>query len=375
MKKVNSSLNRYDSESKENHHHDEMVNRSNRSRFGELSRRDFLIGTLPLVAAPLSGFFPRQFSTNPLGSDYNNADNDAVTIIDTHTHFFDPTRTIPSGRDRSIPWPTPNSNLYKTTLPSDWEKLAKPLGMNGTIVVEAGTNWLEDNDWILMLADRYRSIVGLIGNLSGTAIDKGKTVPVWDNISRFDHEVHRLASNSLFRGIRVGGNSVSGDLKGGRYPHFEILADAGLVIDVLGVPAADVVAMARAVPSLSIVVDHMFNITGTANPSMQWRSDIMSLAEVKNIVMKVSGLVEGLDSLQTDPGVALTKSTSAMDHVYNAFGPDRLVFGTNWPVSEPKGQMSVVTEIVRRYFEPKGKDILSKVFAGNAKKVYKYIDR
>jgi len=56
--------------------------------------------------------------------------------------------------------------------------LAKPLGMKGTVVVEAGTSWLEDNDWILMLADRYHSIVGFIGNLSGTAIGQGVAVPV-----------------------------------------------------------------------------------------------------------------------------------------------------------------------------------------------------
>jgi predicted TIM-barrel fold metal-dependent hydrolase len=57
------------------------------------------------------------------------------------------------------------------------------------------------------------------------------------------------------------------------------------------------------------------------------------------------------------------------------FGPDRLVFGTNWPVSQPKGEMSVVKDIVYNYFSPKGPEILAKVFAGNASKVYKYLRR
>jgi L-fuconolactonase len=173
----------------------------------------------------------------------------------------------------------------------------------------------------------------------------------------------------------VGGNSISSDLNNGRYPHFEILAEADLVIDILNIPAVDVVALAKAVPSLKIVVDHMFNIRGTAAPSPQWRSDILTLSVPKNIIMKVSGLVEGLNSTQTDPDSALAQCTGALDHVYQSFGPDRLVFGTNWPVSQPKGEMSVVKEIVLKYFEPRGKDVLAKVFAGNAKKVYKYIDR
>ena len=57
---------------------------------------------------------------------------------------------------------------------------------------------------------RRKTIAGFIGNLSGTAIEHGTTVPVWDDMKRFRHEVRRLARNHVFRGIRVGGRSVSG---------------------------------------------------------------------------------------------------------------------------------------------------------------------
>ena len=260
-------------------------------------------------------------------------------------------------------------------LPPVWEVLAKPLGMKGTVVVEAGTSWLEDNDWILMLADRYHSIVGFIGNLSGTAIGQGVAVPVWADMTRFRQEVSRLARNPIFRGIRVGGLSISEDLSGGHYPHFEVLADSGLVIDVNGSTAAEIVALAKAVPSLTIVVDHMFGFDPVSASSEKWRSDITVMGDVQNVIMKVSGLVEGLDSPQTDPSNALVQCSGALDHVYQSFGPDRLVFGTNWPVSQPKGEISVVTNIVRSYFGPKGKDVLAKVFAGNARRVYRYVDR
>ena len=376
MKKNNSKLSPGDSKTKDPFQSDQAKNPSIKHESGHVSRREFILRAVPIVFA--SDFVLSQKQLSIISSDRNSGNkvSDALTIIDTHVHFFDPTRDIPVGRGLPIPWPSSKTSpFYKTTMPPDWEALAKPLGMKGTIVVEAGTNWLEDNDWILKQAERYRSIVGLIGNLSGTAIEQGSTVPVWDNMERYRKEVHRLAKNPLFRGIRVTGRSVFNDLNNGHYPHFEILADADLVIDVNSVPAADIVALARAVPSLTIVVDHMFGFKAVSSSSDKWKSDIANLGEVQNIVMKVSGLVEGFDSPQTNSPGTLINCRGALDHVYESFGPDRLIFATNWPVSQPKGEMSVVTDVVRRYFEPKGKDVLAGVFAGNAKKFYKYLDR
>ena len=57
-------------------------------------------------------------------------------IVDTHTHFYDPSR--PQG----VPWPSPNDDvLYRTTLPEHYRELAVPMGVSGTVVVEASA-WL-----------------------------------------------------------------------------------------------------------------------------------------------------------------------------------------------------------------------------------------
>ena len=67
-------------------------------------------------------------------------------IIDTHTHFYDPSR--PQG----VPWPGPeNELLYRTVLPEHYRQIAEPEGVTGTVVVEASA-WLDDNQWILDLA-------------------------------------------------------------------------------------------------------------------------------------------------------------------------------------------------------------------------------
>ena len=341
-----------------------------------ITRRGFITGAMSMAVISGYGMLEKQLNVDFSEDNPDFALKEKLTIIDTHTHFYDPTRQNPPGRDRPLPWPSPKDTLlYKKILPPDWEALAKPLGMRGTIVIEGGTPWLEDNDWILSLAERHKSIVGFIGNLSGTAIENGKPVPVWDDLTRFGQEVRRLERNRFFRGIRVGGRSISNDFNNGRYPHFELLANAGLVTDVLNLPAEDIIALAKSLPALIIVVDHMYGFKTELSASEKWRSDIKAMGEHQNIIMKVSGLVEGCDSTQTDPDTALIQCRGALDHVYQMFGPDRLVFGTNWPVSQPKGEMSVVKDIVYNYFSPKGQEILAKVFAGNASKVYKYLRR
>jgi len=348
----------------------------NRKKSKSISRRGFISGAMSLAVVSGYGMINKHLLYDEPSIQKDALEADKLTIIDTHTHFYDPSRVIPEGRDKHIPWPLSRDKLlYKTILPPDWEALAKPLGISGTVVVEAADNWLEDNDWILKLAANYPFIAGYIGNLSGTAIEKGNTVPVWDDMTRFEMEIRRLGQNPVFRGIRVSGSSVSGDLRGGRYPHFEFLANSGLVTDVINVPAADIISLARALPSLTIIVDHMFGFRAASPSAEKWRTDITALGEEQNIVMKVSGLVEGCSSPQTDPDSALIQCREALDHVFRNFGPERLVFGTNWPVSEPKGEMSVVKGIVYNYFSPKGNEILAKVFAGNAKKVYNYVKR
>ena len=104
-------------------------------------------------------------------------------IIDTHTHFYDPTR--PEG----TPWPDPRDEvLYRRVLPEDYKALAVPQGVSGTVVVEA-SEWVEDNQWILNLAADEPFIVGFVGNLQPGSKDFGS------NLERF-------SANPLFRGIR-----------------------------------------------------------------------------------------------------------------------------------------------------------------------------
>ena len=131
----------------------------------------------------------------------------ATRIIDTHTHFYDPTR--PGG----VPWPAKGSKLYRTVLPADWLAVASPHGIKETVVVEASL-LVEDNQWILNLAAKEKSIVGFVGHL-----DPG---------DEFATNLKRFAANPIFRGIRWSGNFLLDEAK-----HDSVLAGAKLLADLV----------------------------------------------------------------------------------------------------------------------------------------------
>lgn len=281
-----------------------------------------------------------------------------LTIIDTHTHFYDPTRS------EGVPWPRKNSALYRTVLPADYRKVPQPLPVAGTVVVEA-SSWLEDNQWILDLAKDDLFIVGFVGNIS-PADDK------------FATHLKRFAANKLFRGIRISfrkeeNREVTRQTKS----VCRQLADADLSLDALGSPAMlpNISKIATAVPDLRIVIDHIANtrIDGK-EPDKTWRDSMTSAARHKNVFCKVSALVEST-GFKGDAPSDVAFYEPILNFLWETFGPQRLIYGSNWPVSDRGATLGTVQKIVYDYFRAKGSDALAAYFSGNAKRAYKWIDR
>ncbi len=280
-------------------------------------------------------------------------------IIDTHTHFYDPTR--PQG----VPWPPKNDAvLYRAVLPEEFGRLSQPLGVTGTVVVEASP-WLEDNQWVLDLAAREKSLAGLVGN-----IKPGRPA--------FAAELKRFAANPLLRGLRVGvweksaldDSVVRRDLR--------LLVERDLALDVLTGPErlAQVASLAAALPSLRIVIDHCANvrIDGKAPPS-SWLAGLRACAPHRNVFMKVSGLVEGTGRNDGSAPASPDFYRPTLDAIWESFGADRVIFGSNWPVSSRFASYETVLRIVDEYFTAKGGVAREKYFSKNAARVYKFVRR
>jgi len=274
-----------------------------------------------------------------------------VSIIDTHTHFYDPSR--PQG----VPWPRPDDKvLYRTVLSADYKQVALPAGVTGTVVVEASP-WLADNQWILDLAVEDPFILGLVGHIA-----PGRP--------EFAAELQRFATNPLLRGIRCGGRTFA-QVDAALLRDLEQLAARDLQLDVLigldQMPAF--LAVAAQLPQLRIVINHisLMPVTGEALEA-RWIEHYQQAAALPNIFMKVSGLMENsvLRPAPVDPDFY----RPTLDVLWSAFGAQRLIYGSNWPVCEIAGTYATCMAIVRHYFDEKGEAAAASFFGQNAQRAY-----
>jgi L-fuconolactonase len=283
------------------------------------------------------------------------ADGPADDIVDTHTHFYDPTR--PQG----VPWPGRDDKLlYRRVLPDDFRRIARPLGITGTVVVEASP-WVEDNQWLLDLADKDAFLLGIVGRL----------LPSSDDFAR---DLRRFARNRKFRGIRINHDELRVALdRDAHFDRLKLLVEHNLELDVNGGPdmPADVARLARRLPDLRIVINHAANVRQEGkDPPRAWQEGMAAAAQRPRVFCKVSALVEATGKRDgTAPGeVAFYRPT--LDVLWQRFGEDRLLFGSNWPVSDPAAPLSRVVAIVREYFQAKGREASAKFFRRNAQTAY-----
>jgi L-fuconolactonase len=285
---------------------------------------------------------------------------DGFTVIDTHTHFYDPSR--PQG----VPWPPRDDKLlYRTVLPKDYLALPVPKPVSGMVVVEASP-WLEDNQWVLDLAAHEPFIVGFVGNLS--VATKG-----------FAGHLKRFAANKLFRGIRLRDRKLEGTLDDPAFvSDLKLLADHDLSLDLVGgmeiLPFAD--RLSKQVPDLRIIIDHLAGVVVDGKtPPADWVAQMRALARRPKIYCKLSGLVEGTGRIDGSAPRDVEFYRPVLDAMRTIFGPDRLIYASNWPVSERFAPLATVQGIVADYFRSHGRRTEEQVFSQSAKAAYKWIAR
>lgn len=286
----------------------------------------------------------------------------ALPIIDTHIHLFDPSR--PGG----VPWPDQtDSVLYRPALPPRYKSLAMPLGVVGAIAVECSP-LVEDNDWLLRTAASDPIIVGAIGNLD----------PV---TASFPQQLERFGANSLFRGIRYGnlwGRSLGAQLNNPEFiANLKRLPSSGLLLESANPnPAliADILKLTDRIPELRIVVDHLPQALPPVEPAARkaYEQDLRSLSQRKNVFVKGSEVLRQVDGkVPTD----LDTYKPWLDEIWETFGEDRMLFGSDWPNSDHLSTYKGTYDIIRQYVSPKGPRASEKFFWRNSTVVYRWRQR
>lgn len=284
-----------------------------------------------------------------------------IPIIDTHIHLYDPAR--PQG----IPWP-PKSNtlIYKTTLPSRFREVTRGLGVVGAVEVECSP-WLEDNQWVLDVAAKDNIIVGMVGNLEPDKPD-------------FRAHLARFAKNPLYRGIRYGylwDRSLGEAL---RKPAFteglKELAKMDLVLDTANPSMRlldDVIRINDLAPDLRVVIDHLPALVPKPEERNAYTEKLKELAKRPKVFVKLSAVLRKLDDKPVSH--QLKDHKAKLDLLFQTFGADRVLYGSDWPNSDPSANYTQVLTIVQEYFHPMGKEVAEKYFWRNSQKVYKWVKR
>lgn len=293
------------------------------------------------------------------------ADDTPLTIIDSHLHFYDPTR--PQG----VPWPNPNSKqLYRKVTPADYRAVPQPHPVQGAIIVEA-SSWLEDNQYILDIAQDDPFIVAVVGNLDPQHED-------------FSQHVDRFRRNKLYRGVRMrmwdlGKQIEMRDAK--LIAGLKLLAKHDLSLDLLtrGTPEmfAHIENLTEFAPDLRIIVDHVGGIRIDGQPvPLPIAEAFEKLAQHDHIYCKYSGFVSH-SGIRVGAGKQQTLEYYAdfMGMLWNTWDHTKLIYGSDWPVSALASELAFVQQLAYHYAARQGETALKNVFSENAKRVYKYPNR
>ncbi|MFG3527337.1 amidohydrolase family protein [Streptomyces sp. NPDC047917] len=276
-------------------------------------------------------------------------------IVDAHHHVWDL-----SVRDQDWINGDELAPLRRNFALADLEPEARAAGVCATVLVQTVTVPDETPEF-LALAHGSDLVAGVVGWCDLTAPDVADTLaalrelPGGDRLAGIRHQVQGepdpgwLLRPDVLRGLRA-------------------VAAAGLVHDVV-VQARQLPATVQAaalLPELTFVLDHAGKPPVAAGRTRPWADDVRALAARPNTVCKLSGLVT-----EADPRAWTVRDLRPYaDTVLDAFGPDRLMFGSDWPVCRLAATYGEVVDAARALTDSLTEDEQDRVFATTAERVY-----
>lgn len=273
-----------------------------------------------------------------------------MSIIDAHQHFWDPARG-------DYGWLTPAlPSLYRPFLPADLRPLLDATGIAGTILVQAAPTAAE-TDYMLGLAAATPWIKGVVGWIDLDAPDAADQIDQRRGLAKF------VGIRPMLQDL----DDPAWILAPGRAPALAALAAAGLTFDALVTPAqlACVPELARRYPDLRIIINHGAKGPIGAGPQPGWQAGMLAAAGFANVSCKLSGLLTEC-AAGTDDAAILERMALLLD----LFGPQRLIWGSDWPVLElaaPYGRWHKLTRTFLARLSPEAR---AAIMGGNAMKIY-----
>jgi L-fuconolactonase len=270
--------------------------------------------------------------------------------IDAHQHFwhYDPVRDGWITEEMSV--------LKRDFLPHELDALLDGNGMDGTVAVQADQSETETR-FLLGLAEDHPNILGVVG---------------WVDLRSPDlpERLESLARFRRLRGVRHIAQAESDDFLArpevisgiGRLRDFELTYD--ILVYPRQLPAA--LTLVQALPDQPFVLDHMAKPLIGLGVREPWATQVRELASHPKVWCKISGLVTEADWGRWRPD----DFRPYLDLVFDAFGPHRLMFGSDWPVCLLAAEYRQVVELIETYAEQLPAPERGALFGGNAASFY-----
>jgi predicted TIM-barrel fold metal-dependent hydrolase len=305
-------------------------------------------------------------------------------IFDSHVHLWKLPRNAPPMSDfatfppGSVPW------LGVDRLVPDYNARAGAHKVDKLVLIESSVGVppdkiIQSNLWMLQTAAAESKILSVVGNLD-----------VKQPPASFERQAAHLSANKQWVGIRIGAGIFQPDLPRSFstivpnvLTNLNLLSKRGLQIDTLGIPGAVLSQIGAAAPGLTIVMDHFAGKPTTFDVEDSWKADMLAAANYDGLNVKVSdvhklssqavtGNPAGLSQFR--PVADPTPYAPTLEFLWRIFGEDRLIFGTNWPVSDAGGllvdsielQIGILESFLTGQFSG-GRD---KIMYQNAQRVY-----
>lgn len=232
--------------------------------------------------------------------------------IDAHQHFW----ALERG---DYGWLTPELKpIYRDFLPDDLQPSLRRAGIEGTVLVQAAPT-VAETEYLLSLAAENSFIKGVVGWVDFDAPDAAQ-------------EIAKLAGNPALVGLRPMIQDIDDPnwiLDANLAPAFQALQHYDLAFDALVLPRhlGQLFELLKRYPNMRSVIDHGAKPEIRDNTFSDWATGMAALANGTNAYCKLSGLVtEAAQDWTTE------NLRPYVDHLLDTFGPQRLIWGSDWPV-------------------------------------------
>ena len=272
-------------------------------------------------------------------------------IVDSHHHYW---QYNPVEYD----WIDDSMKVIRTDfLPEKLEQTIREAGIDGVISVQARQS-VEETDLLINMAHQNKFMKGVVGWLP----------LIQDDIETY---LEKYSGEVILKGLR---HVVQGEpdpefiLRNDFNRGISLLKKYSLVYDILIVERQlpNTIRFADQHPDQVFVLDHIAKPLIDRNELSPWKENIRELSKRENVSCKISGMVTEADFTNWTPEQLLPY----FDVILNAFGPDRLLFGSDWPVCLVATSYKNWADLVRKNISTFSETEQAKIMGENAVRIY-----